>query len=698
MADPQTIKASSGAIPAPVELWANYQSLLGPLVLIMILTMIVVPLPPILLDVLFTFNITFSLLILFAALHVKKPLDFSAFPTVLLLATLLRLALNVAAARVILLHGFHGTQSAGIVIESFGRFVVGGDYVVGIVVFAILIIINFVVVTKGSSRIAEVGARFSLDAMPGKQMAIDADLNAGMITQIEARRRRDEVSAESDFYGSMDGASKFVRGDAIAAILIIIINLVGGLIIGVFQHNLSLAAAAKTYTLLSIGDGLVAQIPSLVISMAAGILVSRSGTEGEVGHLVSGQVLGGNRKGLLITAVTLGITGIIPGMPHVAFLFYAVLTGILWQVLQHRATATVATRAMAAPPQEPPTDVVDSNILRPVEPLSIAIGYQIIPLIAEGGDLQKRLNLLRRRTSENLGFLLPSIHVHDDLTLHPGGYRIQVHGVRVATGDVRVGSLLAISGKTPLPPLEGIHTTDPVFGASAYWIAAERSDDAELLGYTVIDPATVITTHTNECLTRYIGELFGLRQTQELLDIVAARNGKLLESVVPRVISVPALSKVLRELIVEGVSIRDMPTILETLAENGQEGASMVQTVEIIRSRLGRQILSVLAPDDPIQAAILGQSMEQLLLNAVESADPNGMPALEPSILMHLMQALRQGIETMQAQSLKPLLVVRDPLRQALSTWLHSAGLTMAVVAFSEVPGARPLKSVLEIS
>jgi flagellar biosynthesis protein FlhA len=698
MADPQTIKASSGAIPAPVELWADYQSLLGPLVLIMILTMIVVPLPPILLDVLFTFNITFALLILFAALHVKKPLDFSSFPTVLLLATLLRLALNVAAARVILLHGFRGNQSAGIVIESFGRFVVGGDYVVGIVVFAILIIINFVVVTKGSSRIAEVGARFSLDAMPGKQMAIDADLNAGMITQIEARRRRDEVSAESDFYGSMDGASKFVRGDAIAAILIIIINLVGGLIIGVFQHNLSLAAAAKTYTLLSIGDGLVAQIPSLVISMAAGILVSRSGTEGEVSHLVSGQIFGGNRKGLLITAITLGVTGIIPGMPHVAFLFYAVLTGILWQVLQRRATATAATQAIAAPLQEPPADVVDSNILRPVEPLSIAIGYQIIPLIAEGGDLQKRLNLLRRRTSENLGFLLPSIHVHDDLTLRPGGYRIQVHGVRVATGDVRVGSLLAISGKTPLPPLEGIHTTDPVFGASAYWIAAERSDDAELLGYTVIDPATVITTHTNECLTRYIGELFGLRQTQELLDIAAARNGKLLESVVPRVISVPALSKVLRELVVEGVSIRDMSTILETLAENGQEGASMVQTVEIIRSRLGRQILSVLAPDDPIQTAILGQSMEQLLLNAVESAGPNGMPALEPSILMHLMQALRQGIETMQAQSLKPLLVVRDPLRQALSTWLHSAGLTMAVVAFSEVPGARPLKSVLEIS
>lgn len=698
MADPQTIKASSGALPVSVEPWANYQSLLGPLVLIMILAMIVIPLPPILLDVLFTFNITFALLILFAALHVKKPLDFSAFPTVLLLATLLRLALNVAAARVILLHGFRGDQSAGIVIESFGRFVVGGDYVVGIVVFAILIIINFVVVTKGSTRIAEVSARFSLDAMPGKQMAIDADLNAGMITQVEARRRRDEVSAESDFYGSMDGASKFVRGDAIAAILIIIINLVGGLIIGVFQHNLSLAAAAKTYTLLSIGDGLVAQIPSLVISMAAGILVSRSGTEGEVGRLVSGQVFGGNRKGLLITAITLGITGIIPGMPHVAFLFYAVLTGILWQVLQRRAKATAATQAIAAPPQEPPADVVDSNILRPVEPLSIAIGYQIIPLIAEGGDLQKRLNLLRRRTSENLGFLLPSIHVHDDLTLRPGGYRIQVHGVRVATGDVRVGSLLAISGKAPLPPLEGIHTTDPVFGASAYWIAAERSDDAELLGYTVIDPATVITTHTNECLTRYIGELFGLRQTQELLDIVAARNGKLLESVVPRVISVPALSKVLRELVVEGVSIRDMPTILETLAENGQEGASMVQTVEIIRSRLGRQILSVLAPDDPIQTAILGQSMEQLLLNAVESAGPNGMPALEPSILMHLIQALRQGIETMQAQSLKPLLVVRDPLRQALSTWLHSAGLTMAVVAFSEVPGARPLKSVLEIS
>ncbi len=698
MANPPSMQASSGAIKAPTEPLVNYQSLLGPAVLIMILAMIVVPLPPIMLDVLFTFNITFALLILFAALHVKKPLDFSSFPTVLLFATLLRLALNVAAARVILLHGFRGDQSAGIVIESFGRFVVGGDYIVGIVVFAILIIINFVVVTKGSTRIAEVSARFSLDAMPGKQMAIDADLNAGMITQAEARRRRDEVGAESDFYGSMDGASKFVRGDAVAAILIIVINLVGGLIIGVFQHHLSLAAAAKTYTLLSIGDGLVAQIPSLVISMAAGILVSRSGTEGEVSHLVSAQVFGGNRKGLLITAITLGVTGIIPGMPHVAFLFYAILTGILWQVMQRKASSAMVTPTVAPPLPDAANDKVDSNILRPVEPISIAIGYQIIPLIAEGGDLQKRLNLLRRRTSENLGFLLPSIHVHDDLTLRPGGYRIQVHGVSVATGDVRVGYLLAISGKTPLPPLEGIHTTDPVFGASAYWIAAERGDDAEMLGYTVIDPATVITTHTNECLTRYIGELFGLRQTQELLDLAATRNGKLLESVVPRVISVPALSKVLRELVIEGVSIRDMPTILETLAENGQEGDSTTKTVGIIRLRLGRQILSALDPDDPIKTAILGQSMEHLLLNAVESAGPNGMPAIEPSILMHLMQALRQGIETMQAQSMTPLLVVRDPLRPALSNWIQSAGLKMAVVAFSEVPGERPLKSILEIS
>ena len=695
------------AIGATKGRWSGYQALMGPVVLVMILAMIVVPLPPVLLDVLFTFNITFALLVLFAAFYTRKPLDFSAFPTVLLIATLLRLALNVAAARVILLHGYRGDQAAGVVIESFGRFVVGGNYVVGIVVFAILVIINFVVITKGSTRIAEVTARFSLDAMPGKQMAIDADLNAGVINQEQAKTRRETVAAESDFYGSMDGASKFVRGDAVAAILIIMINLVGGLVVGVFQHGMSLSSAAHTYTLLSIGDGLVAQIPSLVISIAAGILVSRGGEDAEMGHLVSQQLFVGNRHGLLVTAIILGVTGIIPGMPHWAFLIYALLTSTLWFTLD--AQQRRATRAASLPSPTPAADAadtaIDTRILRPVEDIGLAIGYQIIPLMQEGGELQKRLNLLRRRISESAGFLLPAIHVHDDLTLRPGGYRIEVHGVGLSSGDIHPDRLLAVSSGADVPPIEGIHTTDPVYGASAYWISRERSDDAELLGYTVIDAPTVVTTHLHEVLQQQMGEVFGLRQTQELLDLAGQRDAKLLETVVPRIATAPRLAKVFRELVMEKVSLRDMPVILESLAEDGREGLHTGQMVEIVRRRLGRQILQGIAPegdgpDDaaPLRAAVLASSLDQVLATAVQTAQGAGtQPALEPSVLLHLTQAVRQAAAQMETQSLAPVLLVRDAIRYPLSVWLRSAGISVPVIAFSEVPGTRQVKSVLEI-
>lgn len=686
--------------------WAGYQALMGPVVLVMILGMIVVPLPPILLDVLFTFNITFALLVLFAAFYIRKPLDFSAFPTILLIATLLRLALNVAAARVILLYGYRGDQAAGVVIESFGRFVVGGNYVVGIVVFAILIIINFVVITKGSTRIAEVTARFSLDAMPGKQMAIDADLNAGIINQEQAKKRREIVSAESDFYGSMDGASKFVRGDAIAAIMIILINLIGGLVVGVFQHGMSLSHAAHTYTLLSIGDGLVAQIPSLVISIAAGILVSRGGEDAEMGHLVSKQIFIGNRHGLLVTAIILGVTGIIPGMPHWAFLIYAALTSALWFVLndQHKRAILVSS---APTPSEPTQDgadaVIDTRILRPIEVIGLAIGYQIIPMMQTDGELQKRLNLLRRRISESAGFLLPAIHVHDDLTLRPGGYRIEIHGVEEARGEVYADRLLAVSSGANIPPIEGIHTIDPVYGASAYWIGRERSDDAELLGYTVIDAPTVITTHLHEVIQQHMDEVFGLRQMQELLDLAGQRDGKLLEAVLPRIATAPKLAKVFRELVMERVSLRDMSIILESLAEDGREGMHTGQMVEVIRRRLGRQILQSVAPESaspptPVQVAGLDQKLEQVLVTSVQTAQGAGtQPALEPSVLLHLSQAVRQSMKEMEEKSIQPLLMVRDEVRYPLSVWLRSAGLFIPVMAFSEIPGDRQVKSVIEV-
>lgn len=692
--------------PSTVTKGSGYQAFMGPVVLVMILAMIVVPLPPILLDVLFTFNITFALLILFAAFYVNKPLDFSVFPTVLLLATLMRLALNVAAARVILLHGYRGDQSAGVVIESFGRFVVGGNYVVGIVVFAILIIINFVVITKGSTRIAEVTARFSLDAMPGKQMAIDADLNAGIINQDQAKKRREMVAAESDFYGSMDGASKFVRGDAIAAIMIIIINLVGGLVVGVLQHGMSLSHAAHTYTLLSIGDGLVAQIPSLVISIAAGILVSRGGDEAEIGHLVSQQLFIKNRHGLLVTAIILGVTGIIPGMPHWAFILYALLTSVLWFTLNNQNKKSIQGSLLpeSTPSATEASDtVIDSRILKQVEPIGLAIGYQIIPLMQSEGELQKRLNLLRRRVSESTGFLLPAIHVQDDLTLRPGGYRIEIHGVEAAQGEIYVDRLLAVSSGVNVPPIDGIHTLDPVYGASAYWIQKERSDDAELLGYTVIDAPTVITTHLHEALKQHMSEVFGLKQTQELLDLAGQRDSKLLEAVVPRLTVAPKLTKVFRELVMERVSLRDMSAILESLAEDGREGLTTGQMVEVIRHRIGRQIVQNILSENgnssqTLQVAVLDQKLDQVVMTAIQTAQGAGtLPALEPSVLLHLSQSVRQSIKDMESQSISPVILVRDEVRYSLSVWLRSAGLFVPILAFSELPGDQHVKNVLEI-
>jgi flagellar biosynthesis protein FlhA len=680
----------------------RWTALLGPLILILILAMIVVPMPPIMLDILFTFNITFALLVLFATLHVQHPLDFSAFPTILLLTTLLRLALNVAAARVILLDGYHGDAAAGIVIESFGRFVVGGNYVVGLVVFAILVVINFVVVTKGATRIAEVSARFSLDAMPGKQMAVDADMNAGMITQDEARHRRGVIAAEADFYGSMDGASKFVRGDAIAAIIIIAINLLGGLIIAVFQHGMSLTEAFKTYSLLSIGDGLVAQIPSLIISMAAGLLISRSGNDGEVGPEIAQQIFTLNLRGLLITAVTLALTGVIPGMPHAAFLFYAVLTGALWRYLSlqtKNALDPAGTTAQASATEGVAvTEVIDSKILKPTESLSLDVGYALIPLVTQGGDLQKRLNQLRRRVSEQLGFLLPAIHVQDDLTLRPGGYRIQVHGVQAGFSEVRVGEYMAVAGKANLAALQGGRTIDPIFGNTAYWIRDEQREDAELLGYTVIDAATVVTTHLHEVMQEQREMLFGLRQTQELLDLATSRNARLVESVVPRVISIPGLTRVLRELVIEKVSLTDFDAILEALAEDGREENSTERNVALVRQRLSAQILSRLTDKNPIPVAVLSAAAERLLIDAVQAAPKDGAPGVEPGVLLHLVQSARKAVESMQGQGEKPILVVRDILRFYVSRTLYASGIDLPVVGIAEIPGIRQVRSIAEIS
>lgn len=675
----------------------RWQALVGPTVVVLILAMIIVPLPAIVLDVLFTFNITFALLVMFATLHVKKPLEFSAFPTILLLTTLLRLALNVAAARIILLEGYRGDQAAGIVIESFGRFVVGGNPVVGLVVFAILIVINFVVITKGSTRIAEVSARFSLDSMPGKQMAVDADLNAGMLTQTEAKRRRELIAQEADFYGAMDGASKFVRGDAVAAIIIIAINLLGGLVIAIFQHDMSLAEAFRTYTLLSIGDGLVAQIPSLVVSMAAGLLISRSSDEGEVGQDIAQQILTGNQRGLLITGGTMALMGMIPGMPHLAFLAYAGLTLTLWRYLQTQSRVRDKEVGIVAPVEALTSDVVDTKVLKPAEVLSLDVGFALITQVSPGGELLKRLNQLRRTLSEDWGFLLPSIHVQDDLTLRPAGYRVRILGVPEGIGEVRVGEYMAVAGKEVLAPLQGMRTTDPIFGSTAYWIRAEQRDEAELLGYTVIDAPTVITTHLHEVIMAYRETLFGLRQAQELIDTATARNPRLVEAVVPRVITIPALTRVLRQLVAEGVPLRDFDGILEALAEDGKEDFGLERNVALVRQRLAPQILHAISDTNPLPVAVLTTQTERLLMDAVRATPKDGNPAVEPNVLLHLVQSARTAVDKMRAASQPPLLVVRDPLRYFVARTLMSSGVLLPVMSVLEIPGTKTIQSVAEV-
>jgi len=671
----------------------NLRQLAAPMLIVMILSMMVLPLPPFILDVFFTFNIAISIMVMLVAMYTLKPLDFSVFPTVLLVTTLLRLSLNVASTRIVLLEGHTGPDAAGKVIEAFGHFLVGGNYAVGLVVFVILVVINFVVITKGAGRIAEVSARFTLDAMPGKQMAIDADLNAGLIGEDEARRRRAEIAQEADFFGSMDGASKFVRGDAVAGILILFINIIGGLIVGILQHDMEIAMAAKNYTLLTIGDGLVAQIPALIISTAAGLVVSRVTTNEDVGQQIAGQMFG-NPTVLLLTATILGVLGLIPGMPNLVFLLLAgVIGGFGWWIMQLRAKVPVEETAPATllEPQES-LDASWSDVA-PVDVLGLEVGYRLIPLVDKGqdGDLLKRIRGLRKKFAQEVGFLSSPVHIRDNLELKPNGYRLTLKGVEIGVGESNPGMHLAINPGRVAGPLAGTVTKDPAFGLPAVWIESGLREQAHSLGYTVVDAGTVVATHLNHVILSHAAELLGRQETQALLDHIAKDAPKLIEDLVPKQISLSVVQRVLQNLLEEGVNIRDMRTIIETLAEYAPRTQDPLELTTQVRVALGRSIIQQLFPGNAELAVMaIDSGLERVLGQTVQGAgDASG---IEPGLADKLLRETAAAAQRQEEVGLPAVLLVPGQLRWLLSRFLRRAVPQLRVISNAEVPDSRTIK------
>ncbi|MBI1395275.1 MAG: flagellar biosynthesis protein FlhA [Betaproteobacteria bacterium] len=668
-------------------------TLAGPVLIILVLGMMTLPLPTFLLDLLFTFNIAMSMIVLLVALFALRPLDFSVFPSVLLVTTLLRLSLNVASTRVVLLHGHGGPGAAGHVIEAFGDFLVGGNYTVGIVVFVILVVINFVVITKGAGRIAEVSARFTLDAMPGKQMAIDADLNAGLIAEDDARKRRLAVSQEAEFYGSMDGASKFVRGDAIAGIIITIINIVGGLTVGVLQHDLDFATAAQNYTLLTIGDGLVAQIPSLIISTAAGVVVSRVATDEDLSQQLLSQLFT-RPQVLYITGAVLALLGIVPGMPHVAFLLMASALVSIGYYLERRSQ--VAEPPPAPPP--PPTDQAEVGWqdVSSVDILGLEVGFRLIPLVdkAQDGDLLRRIRGIRKKIAQEMGFLVPAVHIRDSLELKPNSYRITLKGVDVGAGEVFVGQYLAINPGRVMGTLQGSPTKDPAFGLPAVWVEQGLREQAITMGYTVVDASTVIATHLSSIVQGHASELLGREEVQALLDHLAKESPKLVEDLVPKVIPLGVLQKVLQGLLSESVHIRDMRTILETLAEHAPRTQDPEELTAAVRVALSRAIIHTISPGTAeLQVIALDSQLEQVLMQAAQSRTQEGV-GLEPNLAENLLNQTTKLVQEQESLGRQAVLMVPAPLRSLLSRFLRRAAPQLRVISHSEVPDSRVIKVI----
>ncbi len=668
-----------------------------PIGVLAVLAMVVLPLPPLALDVLFTFNIALSIVIVMAVFYVSRPIEFGVFPTVLLLATLLRLALNVASTRVVLLHGHSGAGAAGKVIQSFGEFVIGGNFAVGVVVFIILTIINFVVVTKGSGRISEVSARFTLDAMPGKQMAIDADLNSGLITQDEARARRMEVRAESDFYGSMDGASKFVRGDAIAGILILFINIIGGLAIGMIGHGMSFGEAGRTFTLLTIGDGLVTQIPALLLSTSVAIIVTRMSGKQDMGGELTRQLLGQPRA-LGVAAGLLGVMGLIPGMPNLAFLTIAGLSGgAAYVVRNRRAAAALAAQPRPAPPPAPEALELSWDDVRPVDSLGLEVGYRLVPLVNRsptGGDLLGRIRGVRRKLSQELGFLVPSVHIRDNLDLPPNSYRINLGGVPVGESLIYPERELAINPGRVFGQLKGIATHDPAFGMEAVWIEPEQRDHAQTLGYTVVDASTVIATHLSHIVQLHAHELLGHEEVQHLLAGLSKSAPKLVEDLVPRVLAPAVVVRVLQSLLAERVPIRNLRTIIETLAEHASRTQDPLALQSAVRVALSRQIVQDIAGmSGEIPVMTLDAELERVLQGSLAS---NGgtTPGLEPGLAERLQQRLSDEAKRQELIGEPSVLLVPPTLRATLARFARASVPNMHVLAWSEIPDNRKVRLV----
>ncbi len=669
----------------------NPRQLAAPVLILMILAMMVLPLPAFALDLFFTFNIALSIIVLLVAIYTLKPLDFSVFPTILLVTTLLRLSLNVASTRVVLLQGHTGPDAAGKVIEAFGHFLVGGNTAVGIVVFLILVIINFMVITKGAGRVAEVAARFTLDAMPGKQMAIDADLNAGLIAEDEARRRRAEVASEADFYGSMDGASKFVRGDAMAGIIIMLINVIGGLIVGVLQHNMDVGVAAKNYTLLTIGDGLVAQIPALIISIAAGMVVTRVGDDEDISSQFLGQMFA-NPRVMWITASILGIMGLIPGMPNFVFILLAAMLGGLGYMLSKRAELVKTAPVPVQAPPAPENMEASWNDVAPLDVLGLEVGYRLIPVVdkSQDGELLRRIRGIRKKFAQEVGFLVPPVHIRDNLELRPNAYRIQLKGVEVGGGEAFPGQFLAINPGRVAGTVSGTPTKDPAFGLPAVWIDASLREQAQSYGYTVVDASTVVATHLNHLILSHAAELLGRQETQQLLDHLAKETPKLAEDLVPKVIPLGTLQKVLQNLLEEGVHIRDMRTIIETLADHAPRNGDPEALTSTVRVALGRSIIQQLYPGTAdMQVMSLDPQLERILVQAVAGS---GEGSLEPGLADTLMRETAAAAQRQEELGLPAVLLVPASIRTLLSRFLRRTVSQLKVIAHSEVPESKIIK------
>ena len=670
------------------------QGMTAPILVVAILGLMVLPVPPWLLDTFFTLNIAVALMVMMVAAYMIKPLDFAAFPSVLLLTTLMRLSLNVASTRVVLMEGHTGPGAAGAVIEAFGHFLIGGNFAVGLIVFSILVVINFVVITKGAERIAEVSARFTLDAMPGKQMAVDADLNAGLIDEKEAKRRRAEVGEEANFFGSMDGASKFVRGDAIAGILILVINVIGGLIIGMAQHGLTAGQAADSYILLAVGDALVAQIPGLLISVASAMVISRVGKESDMGRQIVQQLFM-SPKVLGITAGVMTLLGLIPGMPHLVFLSMGALLGWGAWMLDKREKVRVAEESSAAAPQQQAVQgdgEASWDDLQPVDLLGLELGYRLIALVDKSrqGDLLTRIKGVRRKFAQEVGFLPPAVHVRDNLELKPSAYRMTLRGVMVGEGEAFPGMFLAINPGGITTPLIGTPTTDPAFGLPAHWIDERQKEAAQMAGFTVVDSETVMATHLSHLMQVHAAKLLSRTETQQLVDHVAKLAPKLIEEVIPKMVPITTFQKVLQLLLEDSVHIRDIRTIIETLAENATQTTDPVELARRVRIALSPAIVQqIYGPTRELNVIAIEPGLERLLVQAL--ANPNA-PSLDPGVAEILTQKAVDVANQQEELGLPACLLVPDSIRNSLAKLLRRVAPRLQVLAHSEIPETHTIR------